>query len=419
MTISRRTMAKATAAAAAGAGAALMPRAAAAAVTEQPASAILDVDNEFGGNIAAAVAEAERSGGPSAHVMLGKGVYDVAQTIHITKPISIRGGGILATRLRHAGAFNEPIFRADVVKRNRNFDGTGGGAPIPDYDPARGDGGLEIRDFSIIEDDRSVPNVQGIYLLRVDDMMIDNVQFGYLTGTALKLGADDADTGGGVGSGCVRESDFRRVRVYRCGSGSPNGTPDIPAFVLQNGAATGDGTNQNYFHNFRFVYNEGRMLIRGPGFGGSPLRRTIFRDSQIHALDAGNFTPNQFNPFDIVTLQGSVGTTLFDGAMVNGNRAGTAMFATKALGSQTPRNLTLRNINTQNIYGDLCRVDKCDSVTIDGGLGDIDGNILRVAPDSGLRAYHVHAFGVSNPAGKSTIPVGNGTVMWNGNVVQP
>lgn len=385
------------------------------------ASARLDVEQDFGGGwagVRAAVAEAESSGGSSAVVVLGRADYAADSTIDITKPITITGEG-RASRIRHAGSFRGPVLRATDLKRNGEWESTVGAAPIQTYDPTDDGGGLELRDFVVIDDDRSVPGRTGIYLLDADDVLMDNVMFGFLTGTALKLGADDADARiAGVASGRIRECDFRRIRIYRCGSGSPTGTPDVPAMILQNGNDSGDGTNQNYFHQLRFVYNEGRMLLRGPGTDGNSLRRTIFRDMQLHALaDNDAWNPVQYFPFDLVTLEGAVRETLVDGVMVNGNRAGTACFAMTghALNAEVPRRLVIRNAGVANVHGDLVRVDRGDSVAVEGtGLGSVSGQVLRAARDSGLSRYYVHEMGTSDPSGKVTAPGATGAVLFSG-----
>ena len=394
---------------------------AAAGIGSALASARLDVEAKFGGGwagVRAAIREAESSGGPSAVVMLGRADYAADDTIDLLRPISIMGEG-RASRIRHTGAFSGPVFRATDLKRHGQWESTTGSGPVQTYDPEMDGGGLELRDFAVIDDDRSVAGRDGIYLIDADDVLMDNVIFGFLTGTALKLGADDTDaTRPRVASGRIRECDFRRVRVYRCGSGSPSGAPDVPALILQNGDDDGDGSNQNYFHQLRFVYNEGRMLLRGAGHDGNSLRRTIFRDTQLHALaDNKKWEPVQYFPFDLVTLEGAVRETFVDGLMVNGNRAGTACFAMTghALNSETPRRLVIRNANAVNVHGDLVRVERGDSVSIDGtGLGGVGGKIIRASKRSGLSRYYVHELGISNPKGKVKARGAKGKVLFSG-----
>lgn len=390
-------------------------------------TAWLDVEAKFGGGwsgVAAAVAEAEASGGPSAVVLLGKQTYDATSTIELTRPITIQGGGIRGTRIRHSGTFDAPVFRIENLKRNGQWESTVSSAPITTYDDTVDDAGPTLRDFSIVDDDRSRPNRHGIYVLDMDDALFENLQFGYLTGTALKLGADDADANiAGIANGRVRESDFRRIRIYRCGSGSPTGTPDVPALILQNGNADGDGTNQNFFHQLRFVYNEGRMLIRGAGFGGNSLRRTIFRDTQLHALaDNASWTPSKWFPFDFVTLEGAVRETLFDGVTINGTKAGTACWVMKghALNSETPKRLVLRNINLVNCAGSVVRVEAGDSVMLDGtGLAGASEEIIEVQAGSGFSRGSVHEWGINTPAAGDGV-IAEGTVYgyWHGQLVQ-
>lgn len=386
-------------------------------------SSVLDVDGQFGGGwsgVAAACAEAQKSGGPSAVVLLGK-YYEANSTIDFTRPFTILGGGTRGTRIRHAAGFTGYVFRGREMKRDGEWEGSSGSQPTTVYAEDDDDGGMTLAGFSIVEDNRNTANVCGIDFWDVDDLLMENIQFGYLTGTALKLGAHDSEVGTvpGMAAGRVRESDFRRIRIYRCGSGAPNSTPDIPAFILQNGAhATSDGTNQNFFHQFRFVYNEGRMLIRGAGNAGNSLRRTVFRDMQLHALaDNSSWEPVQYFPFDLVTLEGAVRETFVDGLMVNGNRSGTACFALKghALNAETPKRLVIRNANVVNVHGDLVRVDKGDSVAVDGtGLGSVAGLILRADAGSGLSRFYVHELGINSPAGKVSAPGATGKVLYSG-----
>jgi hypothetical protein len=387
-------------------------------------SAFLDVDGAFGGGwagVIAACAEAEASGGPSAVVRLGKGPYNATSTINITNPFTIEGGGNRGTRLRHSGSFAGPLFRAENMKRSNQWESTVGSGPIQTYDESLDNGGMTFKGFSIVDDNRSVANRHGIYVLDMDDMYMEDVQFGYLTGTALKLGADEADAGiAAISSGRLRESDFHRIRIYRCGSGSPSGTPDVPAFILQNASSSGDGSNQNYFNQFRFVYNEGRMLLRGPGFEGNSLRRTIFSNVQLHALaDNQNWSPVQYFPFDLVTLEGAVRETIFQNVMVNGNRAGTYCWRMKAdSGGQPPKRLILDNINVVNVHGGLVRVDQGDSVAIRGqGLGAVAENILSVGAGSGFIRGSINEEGINSPAGKSSIGAGSAYAYFHGQSV--
>jgi hypothetical protein len=401
-------------------------------------SAVLDVEGKFGGGwagVQAAVTEAQNSGGPSARVMLGKQDYVATSTITLTRPISIVGAGRRATRIKHGGSFAAEVFRLENLKRGGEWEASVGGGVIQTYDRTNDNGGPELRDFAIIDDDRSVANRRGIYALDLDDALFSNLTFGFLTGTGLKLGADDADADlPGLSNGRIRECNFDNINIYQCGSGAPSGTPDVPAFILQNGNAGGDGSNQNYFNKLRFVYNEGRWLIRGPGFGSpSPnsLRRTLFRDIQIHALaDNPGFTGSptgsgaDYFPFDLVTLEGCVRSTIFDGVFVNGNKSGKAAFCLKghSLNTETPQNTILRNVQTVNIHGDLMRIDKGDDVMIDGFLANISGRLINNVTGSGLTNWHIHGFGGPTISGKSSgLPTGTnaGTALWNGTQVTP
>ena len=304
------------------------------------------------------------------------------------------------------------------MKRSNQWESTSGTGPIQTYSETADNGGMTFRDFSIVDDDRFTANRHGIYCLDMDDMLMDNIQFGMLTGTALKLGADESDAGiSAISSGRIRESDFRRIRIYRCGAGAPSGSPDVPAFILQNASSSGDGSNQNYFEQFRFVYNEGRWLIRGPGFEGNSLRRSIFHDVQIHALaDNNNWVPEQYFPFDLVTIQGCVRETIFDTVMVNGNKAGTACWALKAHPTDTaanmqPKRLILRNINVVNVHGDLVRVEKGDSVFIDGySIGSTAGMVLQVNSGAGFVKGSVHEMGINQVSAGQVATAGGGSI---------
>ena len=396
-------------------------------------SSFLDVESgKFGtagtwAAVEAACTEAQNSGGPSAVVYMGGKHYEADSTIEFTRPFTLLGGfGIRGTRITHASGFTGFVFSGKEMKRDGEWEGSSGSEPTPIYDEADDDGGMTISGFSIVEDNRNTAGVNGIEFWDVDDLYMSNLQFGYLTGTALKLGADDDEVGtvSGMAAGRVRESDFERIRIYRCGDGSPDGTPDVPAFILQNGDhATSDGTNQNFFSHFRFVYNEGRMLLRGGAGSSNSLRRTIFRDMQLHGLaDNNNWVPEQWFPFDLVTLEGAVRETLFDGVTVNGNRAGTACWAMKAHPTDTgsgaqPKRLILRNINAVNVHGDLVRVEEGDSVYLDGwGLGGVEQAIMRVnanaGPDASPFKGSVNEMGYSAPAAGDFV-VDNGSVRYS------
>jgi hypothetical protein len=356
-------------------------------------STFLDVDGQFGGGwngVELACAEAINSGGPSPLVFMGAHEYVADSQIELTRPFTIWGTGI-RTRIRHASGFTDYVFSGKEMKRDGEWEGSSGSMPNPVYDEADDDGGMEIANLAIVENNRNTANVRGIEFWDVDDLYMHNMQFGFLTGTALKLGADDSEVGdvSGMAAGRVRESDFDRIRIYRCGSGSPagGGFPDIPGFILQNGDhATSDGTNQNYFSKFRYVYNEGRMLIRGGAHSSNSLRRTIFRDFQMHALADNNaWVPEQWFPFNFCELQGAVRETLFDGVMTNGNAAGTAMWimtphpTDTAVGAQ-PKRLILKNVNAVNVHGSLVKVNQGDTVSIEGsGLGSVSEYVLDVA----------------------------------------
>jgi hypothetical protein len=142
---------------------------------------------------------------------------------------------------------------------------------------------------------------------------------------------------------------------------------------------------------------------------------------QLHALaDNANWKPEQYFPFDLVTLEGAVRETIIDGLTVNGNRAGTYCFRMKghSLNAEQPRRLTIRNAGVTNVHGGFVRVDKGDCVSIEGnGLGSVSEKLLDVAADSGLSRYYIHELGTSNPAGKSSIPVGKGSTLWTGQPV--
>ena len=372
--------------------------------TREGASTLLDVTAQFGGSVEKACTEAERSGGPSAYVWCGARAYGFDNTIHLARGLTVEGGGRRATRFYHAGRFDGPLFQTDGAKRNGQWESTVNRAPIPTYDPLIDDSGIEFRNFSIVDGRRDGVRRAGMYLRNLDDADMANVTFGMLTGTALKMGADEADSADvSPGSGRVRECNFSGVCIYRCGSGSPSGRPDVPAFILQSAAADGDGSNQNYFDHFRFVYNEGRMLISGRDDSNS-LRRTIFRDTQLHALaDNASWSPSSYFPFDMVTIEGCARETIFDGVMVNGTKAGTAVFALTShpLTGQTPKRLEIDHINVVNTGGDLVRVESCDVVSVEGtGLGSVGGRIINNRAGSGLSRHYVHEKGINSPAGK-------------------
>lgn len=381
-------------------------------------SLTLRLQSDFGGNLPAAVAEAEKSGGRSPVIESETRYQSFSATATVSRRIFFNGNGTL---FHHADGFNGPMIRMNQGKRNGQLEGSNGSQPITTYDPDTDDGGAVFCNFTIADRNRHTPGRQGIYLMGADDIRMFNVGFRMLTGTALKLGADEADKGAtSPASGRVRECNFDGIDIYRCGSGSPTGSPDVPAFILQSADGAGDGSNQNYFRNFRFVYNEGRMLISGRNAANS-LRRTSFETVQLHALaDNPNWSPSKWFPFNMVTLEGNVRETLFRTVFINGTKAGTAGWHLRGNAAGTPKRLTLRDVNVVNMDGDVVAVNGGDSVVIDGtSMGAVGGKIIAADTGSGLARWHVHEYGINSPAGKSTGLTGTGSFQHSGLPVNP
>jgi hypothetical protein len=225
-------------------------------------STVLDLVRDFGATcdpdisdspaLDRAIAEAEASGGPAAAIRLGR--YHRLDREHVVRRgLTIEGGGQRATLLAPAPTFSGWMLTIDGADRDGEWQ-----AEDTTYDPAADRSGVELRHFMVNGLDRSRTHQglrhRGLRVLRGDDVLLDNVGFGFLRGTALQLGSGSGrDT-----VGAVRESDLRRVRVYKSGDG-----PEVPAVLVQNSpVGSGDGTNQVYAHQCRFVYNHGGIVIR-------------------------------------------------------------------------------------------------------------------------------------------------------------
>jgi hypothetical protein len=389
-------------------------------------SSVLDVDGQFGGGwsgVEAAVAEAVSSGGQSACVMLGRGDYAADSTITITEPIAIRGMGRHQTRIKHASGFSGFVFQGFTGRRNGMWEGSSGAAPDPVYVRGTDGAGMEFSDFAIIDDNQSTANCGGIWLAWQDDVHMANLLFGYLTGTALKLGTYTGDTGPSAGisipagSGRIRESNFVDINIYRCGRDPVVNGSDVPSLLIQSSDGNGDGTNQNVFNRVRLVFNEGRVLLRSRSATGGNMRRTTFRDVQLHGLYDSDWSPPYRQTTDLITIEGDVGTTTITGLTANANASGTALVAVKQNSyGETPQHVVVKDVNTVNVGGDVMRVDQGQYVTLEGDFRDVGGMVLR-NNNSSIGTYYVNAYGQSNPLAKVTTTYGSGAVVFNGTKV--
>jgi hypothetical protein len=381
-------------------------------------STVLDLVRDFGATcdpeisdspaLDRAIAEAEASGGPSAAIRLGR--YHRLDREHVVRRgLTIEGGGQRATLLAPAPTFSGWMLTIDGADRDGEWQ-----AEDTTYDPAADRSGVELRHFMVNGLDRSRTH-QGLRVLRGDDVLLDNVGFGFLRGTALQLGSGS----GRSTVGAVRESDLRRVRVYKSGDG-----PEVPAVLVQNSpVGSGDGTNQVYAHQCRFVYNHGGIVIRNDS-PRETLRRVVLSDTQLHGLSHGGSVGNAVD-HDLLTIEGGVISVVIQNLVTNGSAAGKSVIRCRASRSsgRNPSGLVIQGLIAGECDGDIVKVDALADLSLEGrfSLGSIKGKILRVRKGSQMAGYRVEAVGTGDPDGRFAIArdvAPRGTVSWFGKRVR-
>lgn len=358
--------------------------------------------------IGRAVQAAEDAGG--GRVLLGRRPV-IGSTVQVTRGVTIEGGGSHATFITPKAGFTDWLFEVDAP---RNAEWQIGDTT---YDAANDLSGPILRGFHINGLDRANSH-KGIYIKRADDLLMDDVLLGFLNGTALAVGSDPSE----LEVGGVRESDFRRVKIYKCGSEG-----GVPALAIQNASSgTGDGTNQLVFDNCRIVYNHGGTLIRNH-HATETLRRITFNDTQWHGLAHPSI--GELADHDIVTMEGRVISVHFAGTTrINGSGTGPlALFRSKvsATTGVGPQGIVFDDLEATETVGDVFGWDSCSDLKMYGriALGTVDGAFIRVGATPNLLGFDVRLTGgtVFNDATVSAKFVGftathktRGAITWNG-----
>jgi hypothetical protein len=346
-----------------------------------------------------AINEAQASGGPAPLVRLG-GRHGLSGELRIDRGIAISGGGSRSTLLHPTNGYHG--WLCTVVDAGRNGQWQAGDTTyMPQYDLS----GAELSNLHFNGLDRNKLS-KGLRVLRADDLLLDNVTFGFFSGTALQLGAGPGD---GVSGGSVRESDLRRVKVYKSGNG-----PAVPGAVFQS-SPTGstDGTNQVYASQFRYVYNHGGLVFRNDN-PQQKVRRIQIDQMQLHGLthsSVGNVVDH-----DLLTFEGGLIEISLTNVLANGSGAGRAVFRSKSSAGGRPVGVTV-DVRASGCAGDVFVADSLGQLDLSlyaaGGLG---GDWVRIE-DAALSAYQVRLSGpIGYDAGKVKHP-GRGTVTWQGKSV--
>ena len=400
MSVSRRDMLAVGAVGAVGAVALGAGRAAAAPLT----TSVLDV-YDFGARgdgsddraaIQRAINEAQASGGPAPLVRLA-GRHGLSGELRIDRGIAVTGSGSRGALLHPVNGYTG--WLCTVVDAGRNGQWQAGDATYtPQYDLS----GVELSNLHFNGLDRNNLS-RGLRVLRADDLLLDNVTLGFFSGTALQLGAGPGD---GVSGGSVRESDLRRVKVYKSGNG-----PGVPGAVFQS-SPTGatDGTNQVYASQFRYVYNHGGLVFRNDNLK-QKVRRIQIDQMQLHGLthsSVGNVVDH-----DLVTFEGGLIEISLTNVLANGSGPGRALFRSKSSAGGRPVGVTV-DVRASGCEGDVFVADALGQLDLDlYAAGGIDGDWVRIPDTSGLSAYAVLLSGsVGYDASKVKHP-GRGTVLWH------
>lgn len=250
------------------------------------------------------------------------------------------------------------------------------------YNPDNDRSGLVMRNFSVSGiDDTRVMN--GIRVLRADDLRMDNIEAVMLKGIGIQLGDCDG-VSGGVGS--VRESHFRNIRVMMCGDG-----PNVPA--IQIGSAptgTSDGTNQLYFHGLDSVYNRGGVHIVNHN-SGETVRRIQINQMQNHGL-SHNQTVGNVTDYDLIKIEGGVNDIYLQAVITNSSGPNNAVVRTVASSTsgRFPRHIGLSRLQCSSADGDVVVIEKCANFSLvdsSPSLSDVAGAAVRVLTGSELSSY--------------------------------
>lgn len=403
MPLTRRNMLAAGAAGAAGVVVATAPRAGAAGTP----STVLDV-MQFGARgdgsddraaIQRAVNEAVSSGGPSPLVRLGVR-HGLGGEIRVDRGITVTGGGSRATLVHPVNGYSGWLWTISNNGRNGQWQ-----AGDETYNPVHDRSGCEMFNLHFNGLDRRRPS-QGLRVLRADDLLLDNITFGFFNGTALQLGAGPDD---GIDGGSVRESDLRRVKIYKSGAG-----PEVPGAVFQSSpTGNSDGTNQVYAHMFRYVYNHGGLLFRNDN-PGEWVRRIQIDQMQLHGLTHGKSVGNVVD-HDLVTFEGGLINIALSGVLANGSGRGRALFRSRANAAGTrPVGIKIEG-SVSGCAGDVFVGEQAAAVQLDLYVGGgLSGDWVRMGE---VNSYEVRLNGSTGMRDDKVKHPGRGTVTWGGESV--
>lgn len=343
-----------------------------------------------------AIDEAQASGGPAPLVRLA-GRHGLSGELRIERGISITGSGSRGTLLHPVNGYSG--WLATILNSGRNGQWR---AEDSTYTPQYDRSGPELTNLHFNGLDRNKTS-KGLRVLRADDLLLDNVTFGFFRGTGLQLGAGPGD---GIDGGSVRESDLHRVKVYKCGNG-----PAVPGAVFQSSpTGSSDATNQVYASQFRYVYNHGGLVFRNDN-PGEWVRRIHIDQMQLHGLTHGKSVGNIVD-HDLVTFEGGLINIALTGVFANGSGAGKAAFRVKPnAAGVVPVGIKV-DCSASGCEGDVFVADGAGAVELDMYAGgELAGAWARV---SNCSRYQLRLAGSTAYSARKVKHPGSGVVTWQG-----
>lgn len=335
---------------------------------------------------------------------LPTGIYRYsALPFDITDRLTIFGDGPRRTILKPFSSYTGFAIRIDDCWRNNAEDANG--LTTVDLDESRA--GVVLRGFSVIGDRGTEAN--GLQTNdRLDHLHMEQVEFQYLKGTALQLGVE-GDT-----NALVRECGFLDVVVANCGNGA-----SVPAAHITNGDSGGDGTNQLWFTQSKFLYNFGPVLIESnPDDTNKTVRRINFTSLMMHGRNDLADAPAS----DVMQIKGDVQAVVFEGLRTNGSPdvAGTKYACIRLMEDDNGNAPTFVQINGYDLracQGHGIVVEKVTRLRVHGTAQPtaVDGNEVRFESSSvvGGAIYDVEATGTRSIHIDSTVA---GVVRQNGEI---
>jgi hypothetical protein len=368
-------------------------------VLNSPYSAAGNGVDDDTAEIQAAIDAGEALG--NAVIQLGK-IHKISSALTIQSAgITIQGWGHKGTVLVHDSAHTGWMFVVTGAQKSGQWDDVD-----TTYTLASDLSGVEFKNLMINPGTRAVVH-KGIQLLRADNVLLENVTFGYLNGTALQIGGDGSTISA---LETVHDATFNNVRVIHCG----NSTGPVPAMSIigSNSYSTNDAPKNLTFNNLRFLQNHGPLHIVNSNTTKF-ISNVQFSNTQLYALSTESI--------DTVIIEGKVTRVTFNNTTGAGVPASYALFRSKANGSLYPDSLIISNLQLYGMTGSGFIGNKCKDISFHcrPDTTGMSGKIftLDAYSTSAVDSYKLSLDGVTAPATTMGFVSIDSTVYQNGSVL--